>query len=374
MSRPILFTPEPRAADTLAPLPEQTFLPDAYKLPDGHARGPHATIAPRVVFIEVTNRCNLLCETCPRTYFTREPLHTLSYDEFLQIADQFPEMRRAVLHDVGEPLLNRDLPKMVRDLKARGVEVLFNSNGTLLNPWWQEQLVTSGLDEFRCSIGGADPVTYAYIRSADLFHKIVAGLEGLVKTKAALGSAMPRLSIWMVATRDNIEELPDLVRLAARLGVPEVYLQRMVFFASEQDQQFGMARDDLAIFGQAEQRQEEIIAACEALSADLGVAFRASGARDSRNSLAAARAADSAPWQACMRPFTTAYITANGNCLPCCISSFTTADYAGLILGNLFEHPFAEIWNGESYTAFRTAFLSDHPHKACANCGVYWSL
>ena len=108
MSQPISFTPESQAADVLTPLPEQTFLPDAYKLPDGHARGPHASIAPRVVFIEVTNRCNLLCETCPRTFFTREPLHTLSYDEFLHIATQFPEMRRAVLHGIGEPLLNRD--------------------------------------------------------------------------------------------------------------------------------------------------------------------------------------------------------------------------------------------------------------------------
>ncbi len=234
--------------------------------------------------------------------------------------------------------------------------------------------MTSGLDEFRCSVDGADPVTYAHIHGADLLHKIVSGLEGLVKMKAALGSATPRISIWMVATRDNIDELPDLVQLAARLGVPEVYLQRMVFFASEAEQQFGMARDDLAIFGQAEQRQEEIIAACEALSADLGGAFRASGARDPRSSLAAARAAVATPWQACMRPFTTAYITANGNCLPCCISPFTTADYDSLILGNLFEQPFAEIWNGESYAAFRGAFLSDHPHKACANCGVYWSL
>ncbi len=136
MSQPISLTSEPEAADLLSLLPEQTFLPDAYKLPDGHVRGPHATIVPRVVFIEVTNRCNLLCETCPRTYFTREPLHTLSYDEFLRIAEQFPEMRRAVLHGIGEPLLNRDLPQMVRYLKDRGVEVLFNSNGTLLNPGW----------------------------------------------------------------------------------------------------------------------------------------------------------------------------------------------------------------------------------------------
>jgi MoaA/NifB/PqqE/SkfB family radical SAM enzyme len=374
MSEPILLAPGGAETGPLPLLPEQAFLPDAYRLPDGHARGAHASIAPRVLFIEVTNRCNLLCQTCPRTYFTREPLHTLSYDEFMRIADQFPEMHRAVLHGIGEPLLNRALPRMVRALKERGVEVLFNSNGTLLTPWWQEQLVNSGLDEFRCSIDGAEPATYARIRGADLLHKIVAGLEGLVATKAALGSVTPRISIWMVATQENVEELPDLVRLAARIGVPEVYLQRMVYFAGDRENQYGMARDDLAIFGRAEARQEEIIAECEALSAGLGVAFRASGARDPRANLAAARPSDFAPWQACMRPFTTAYVTANGNCLPCCISPFATSDYESLILGNLFEQPFGEIWNGDAYASFRHAFLSDHPHKACANCGVYWSL
>ena len=39
------------------------FLPDAYRLPGGMVRRSIAAIDPRVVFIEVTNRCNLLCET-----------------------------------------------------------------------------------------------------------------------------------------------------------------------------------------------------------------------------------------------------------------------------------------------------------------------
>ena len=229
-------------------LPEQTYLPDAYRLPDGLARGPNMASTPRVVFIEVTNRCNLLCETCPRTYFTREPLKSLSYDEFLHIAEQFPEMRRCTLHGIGEPLLNRALPRMIAYLKARGVEVLFNSNGALLTSAWQEALVRSELDEFRCSIDGAQPATYARIRGADVLHKVIRGLEGLAKTKARLGATAPRVSIWCVATRENLAELPDLVRLAARLAVPEVYLQRMVFFASEPEAQYGMAREALADF------------------------------------------------------------------------------------------------------------------------------
>ncbi len=359
---------------SLSLLPEPAFLPDAYRLPEGSQRGPVAAISPRVVFIEVTNRCNLLCETCPRTFFTREPLRSLTFDEFVFIAGQFPAMQRAVLHGIGEPMLNRDLPQIIAYLKQRGIEVLFNSNGTLLTPAWQEALARSGLDEYRCSIDGATPATYARIRGADLLHKIEAGLIGLVQTKAHLGVETPHISIWCVATRENLAELPDLVRMAARLGVPEVYLQRMTFFGNELEQQFGMARRELAVFGRDAALQEQIIAECETLSAHLGVAFRAAGARDPRASLAAARVADDHPWQACLRPWTTAYVTANGSCLPCCISPFATHDYESLILGNLFERPFDEIWNENLYRKFRTDFFTDKPHKACANCGVFWSL
>ena len=359
---------------TIPVLPEQNFLPDAYRLPEGSSRGPNAVLHPQVVFIEVTNRCNLLCNTCPRTFFTREPLHSLSLEEFISIAEQFPSMRRALLHGIGEPLLNPKLPQIIEYLKERNVEVIINSNGTLLSPTWQEALVRSGLDEYRCSIDGAKDETYARIRGANLLPKLVKGLEGLVNTKARLGSSNLRISIWCVATRENLQELPDLIRLASRLGVPEVYLQRMVYFAHDTDNQYGMARHDEAIFGKFDLYQQKVIDECTALSSQLGIDFRASGARDPQNSLAAARPADFAPWQACLRPWTTAYITANGNCLPCCISPFATNDYDSLILGNLFEQPFTQIWNDPLYQDFRTRLLSKHPNKACSSCGVYWSL
>ena len=360
--------------ETVPVLPEQSFLPEAYRLPEGNVRGAIAQLEPRVIFIEVTNRCNLLCQTCPRTFFDREPLKSLTLEEFIAIAEQFPHMQRALLHGIGEPLLNRELPEVIRYLKGRKVEVIINSNGTLLSPEWQEKLVNSGLDEYRCSIDGAKDETYARIRGANLLPKLKKGLEELVQTKARLSSGAPRLSIWCVATRENLEELPDLVHLAARLGVPEVYLQRMVYFARNHDEQYGMARDEMGIFGSDDNYQEKVIAECTLLSKELGIDFRASGARDPLNSFASARPEDFAPWQACLRPWTTAYVTANGNCLPCCISPFATNDYESLILGNLFERPFTEIWNAPLYQEFRTRLLSDHPHQACSSCGVYWSL
>ena len=62
-----------------------------------------------------------------------ERFHDLSWERFLEITEQFPQLRRVVLHGIGEPLLNRELGRMIRHLKGRGAHVLFNSNGLLLH-------------------------------------------------------------------------------------------------------------------------------------------------------------------------------------------------------------------------------------------------
>ena len=101
---------------------------------------------PRSIYIEPTSRCNELCQQCPRTLLSREEDRDLTLDEFRRIVDQFPVLERVVLHGLGEPLLNRDLPHMISCLKARGVYVLFNSNGILLNAKRSQALIEAGLD------------------------------------------------------------------------------------------------------------------------------------------------------------------------------------------------------------------------------------
>lgn len=93
-------------------------LPPEYSFLDPGKRGAVAAHSPRVVFIEVTNRCNLLCETCPRTFVTYEEPKTLSWECFLRIVEQFPGVERAALHSIGEPLINQDLARMVEYLKG----------------------------------------------------------------------------------------------------------------------------------------------------------------------------------------------------------------------------------------------------------------
>ncbi len=349
------------------------YLPTAYQSVDPATRAAFADEAPHCVFIEVTNHCNLLCDMCPRTFVTYEEPKTLSWENFLRIVEQFPRMERAVLHGIGEPLINKDLPRMISYLKERGVYVLFNTNATLLNEKWAYALIESGLDEMRCSIDGADPKTYAEVRGAPLLHKIVSNLTEFMQIQKATGADTPHVSIWMTGMKENVAELPALIRLAANVGVPEIYLQRMVYY-HEAETAPGLMDDGHSLFDEFDAYVEALIVESEVLAKELGVMFKASGATNPHASLEANKNRNHKPWAACMRPWTTAYITANGNALPCCISPFATQDYDSLKLGNLFEQPFENIWNDTRYQQWRERLLSDAPHEACAGCGVHWSL
>ena len=88
---------------------------------------------PRNLYLEVTNRCNLRCKACILYKGSWEPPRDITMDELIRIADQLPGLQRIALHGIGEPLLNEDLPAMIRHLKNRDVSVQFNSNGILLD-------------------------------------------------------------------------------------------------------------------------------------------------------------------------------------------------------------------------------------------------
>src|SRR4051812_32713524 len=95
-------------------------------------RGPVADAEPVCLYLETTNRCNLLCTTCPRTFEALEPPADMGWELFTHIVDQFPRIARAGLHGDGEPTMVRAVPRMTRYLKDRGRCVLFNANGALL--------------------------------------------------------------------------------------------------------------------------------------------------------------------------------------------------------------------------------------------------
>lgn len=323
---------------------------------------------PDELYIEVTNRCNSRCETCIRTFGLLEDQRDLTLEEFRGLVDQAPRLRRVILHGVGEPLMNRDLPAMIAYLKQRddAPHVLFNSNAILLTAEMQAALLDSGLDEFRISIDAAQPELYAQIRGVDALSKVASNV-GEFSARIERAGHGPQLSFWFTAMQENWAEVPELVRLAHRLGVGEVYVQRLVYYGQ------GLAHEEQSLFRAMQAAEDAVLREAETEARVLGVAFRASGATSPRESLLSPDG-NRRPWSRCRRPVSLMYITANGNVLPCCFSPFTTNDYAGLVLGNVFQAPLVEVWNGDAYQHFRSALQTETPPESCDRCGVNWSL
>jgi MoaA/NifB/PqqE/SkfB family radical SAM enzyme len=300
----------------------------------------------------------------------KEKPRDLSLGEIKEIAGQVPGLMRTILHGIGEPLLNRELPDIIGYLKEREVHVLFNSSALLLSKKWAQQLVSSGLDELRVSLDAAAESTYARVRGSDNFLKVVKNIEALVQMRKACHRSTPKVSVWMVATQENVEDLPEMIKLADRVEIDEVYLQRLVYPTDGPG--YGLAVKEKTITDPSP-RIVDILRRSMSLSRHLGVSLMASGLVSPIESVNCTPR-DATPWRQCRRPWEVAYITAWGNVLPCCISPFSTVDYSSLILGNVFEQPLDRIWQGEKYRAFRQMHQSPHPPSCCIGCGVEWSL
>ncbi len=327
--------------------------------------------APVCLYLEVTNRCNLPCRTCLRTYRTVEPPADLTLEEIRRIADQLPGLKRAVLQGVGEPLLNAELTGIVSLLASRGASVCFNTNGTLLSREWADRLIDAGLDHLRVSLDAARPETFLSIRGADLLPQIVERVRRFIDRRRERGSDRPRVSLWMIGLRANVRELPELVELAADVGAEEVYLHRLTFRDGEEA--FGVARREESAFLAFDAEEESALVEARARANATGIAFAGSGAADPVDCYGR-RATPGRPWSPCQRPWTLLYVTANGNLLPCCIAPFVEPDFPQITLGNVREARLSELWNGERYRSFRRRFLSDEPPSCCRGCGTNWSL
>jgi MoaA/NifB/PqqE/SkfB family radical SAM enzyme len=325
---------------------------------------------PVCLYLETTNRCNLLCTTCPRTYEELEPPADMSWKLFRSIVDQIPNLPRAVLHGVGEPMLVKHLSRMVSHLKERGTYVLFNTNGTVLNEKNGRALISAGLDELRVSFDAANAASYRAIRGKNYFNRILKNVRAFRDLQEREGALKPRVSAWLTGLRETVTQLPEFVRVAAETGVKEVYLQRLVFFG---ENAIGMARPDQALYEQLSREEAAYIDRAAEIAASLGMTFSASGAA-AEPGMSLKRSDSGSPWSMCRRPWTVMYITANGRALPCCIAPFSQRGYENYTLGDATQQTLREIWSGEAYRDFRRGLLSDKPPAACASCGLRWSL
>ena len=152
--------------------------------------------------ISVTDRCNFRCVYCmPREVFDanhRFLPHSaiLSFEEIARLAGVFTGLGvKKIRLTGGEPLVRKDLSKLVSLLKPLGVELTLTTNGSLLAKHAQA-LARAGLDRVTVSLDSLDEATFQAMNDADFpVAKVIEGIE------AAAAAGLGPVKINMVVKR-----------------------------------------------------------------------------------------------------------------------------------------------------------------------------
>jgi MoaA/NifB/PqqE/SkfB family radical SAM enzyme len=116
--------------------------------------------------IEVNGGCNYSCAMCPQDMRTggrhKDFLKKMSLQEFEDnVADCAKHGLNVVnLDGSGEATLNRDLPKYIEIVKKYGAKAFIFSNGYRMEGQFMRDCVDAGLDFYRFSWIGSDPIEY----------------------------------------------------------------------------------------------------------------------------------------------------------------------------------------------------------------------
>jgi radical SAM protein with 4Fe4S-binding SPASM domain len=128
---------------------------------------------PLCIKIDPTRSCNFKCIYCGHS--TSDPsikdggTMTLETFEKFIAGFTFPEKARSITFaGLGEPLLNKKLPEMIRLSKKIADETILVTNGSLLTESMADKLIDAGLDTVRISLQGLNAFDYKRIGGVEI--------------------------------------------------------------------------------------------------------------------------------------------------------------------------------------------------------------
>ena len=147
---------------------------------------------PLFVSVEPSAVCQLRCPACPvglRNNGITELRHSdrlLKKELWERVLSQIKDSAWVVqFYFQGEPLLNKDLPLMIREAHDAGLYTIVSTNAQAMTPELANALVAAGLDRIIISMDGLTQETYEAYRVGGSLDQCKAALRWLQEAKSA---------------------------------------------------------------------------------------------------------------------------------------------------------------------------------------------
>lgn len=268
--------------------------------------------------IELNTNCNLKCFMCFQS-FDKPKVQKMDTSLVKKIINEGAKKGLCSIKFQyrGEPLLDDRIVDFVKYAKDKGIiEVMFNTNATLLTEEKARGLIEAGLDKLICSVDGYTKEVYENVRIGGNFETVLENIRRLQRIKKEMGKNNPIVRVQMVDTPRNHQEIAGYINFWRKIA-DHVGIEDMLDYEAKEN-------DDTPL-----------------------------------------------PDWSCAQLWQRMFVLADGDVLPCC-RAIKGGNEKIMVLGNAKTQTIEDIWKGRKIKQLRLLHMNGESHKSkmCSLCGL----
>ncbi len=195
---------------------------DAASLPKtGPAR--YSQPGPPVIVWNLTRRCNLKCLHCYNSSGEGGFPGELTAKEAVSLIDDLSDLKvPAIIFSGGDPLLRKDIFKLMAHAKAKQIRVILSTNGVTIDKITANRIKKAGADYVGVSLDGGAEVNDSLRGVKGAFKKALDGIRRCRDAGLTIG-------VRFTMSKRTVAELPRVFELIEKEEIPRGYFSHLVF-------------------------------------------------------------------------------------------------------------------------------------------------
>ncbi len=310
----------------------------------GLLKGDTSYTGPFYVAVEITRRCNLNCLCCRchspdlnRPSIGDQSVKDMSVKVFDDLCHELEKMgtTHLIFTGEGEPFLHPHLFDFIAVAKRAGLSVILFTNGTFLDETRIQAILDSDLDVLKISLWACSYEGYKLNYPGgdpENFKKIIEGLKLLSRMRFRKKSNLPTINLHQPINRLNYNELDTMLALTRKTGCDCLTFSPIQTWRGQLQELALDKEEETALRSSLVQVGKQL----DSFSIDHNV-----------DNVLLRYGIGEAVWEKlpCYIGWIWSRVKPDGTVVPC-----NTCD---LVMGDLKEKRFRDIWNDSAYRAFR---------------------
>jgi MoaA/NifB/PqqE/SkfB family radical SAM enzyme len=190
---------------------------------------------PFSISYETSAICNLKCPEC--SVGLKKTIRSKHMGNSVFLSELLLQFKREAfycnLYFQGEPFLNRDIFKMIKNADDNGYYTVIATNGHFLNEPYSRQIISSGLNRIIISLDGISEESYSNYRKSGDFKSVTEGIRELCRIRKESGRSLPLVEVQFLVNKKNehqMKKAPDFVK---ELGADILTFKSMQIISEE---------------------------------------------------------------------------------------------------------------------------------------------